>query len=341
MSYLQSINEEIKKYFEVLEPTFPVWLDRYIETKQMQRLKFISTSCGTIYSKLYSDRVFYSTLDHSVAVALIIWHFTHDKRQTLAGLFHDIATPVFKHCIDFMKGDYTKQESTESETHEMIAGSSEIMKYLKEDGISLSEVEDYKIYPIADNDKPKLSADRLEYSLSDGYFRYGLLNFEQVKRIYQDIEIEINEQNFPEVGFKTKKIAREFVKATSEMSIIYREDRTRYSMQLLAEISKRLCQDGLLKIEDLYSLKESEVIDIIKKSRYNEIFSIWQNATKVKTSKDRPTGVYSVKINSKVRYINPLVNGERIYDICKLAKRMIDKNLAYDMSNYVYLDSNF
>ena len=125
------------------------------------------------------------------------------------------------------------------------------------------------------------------------------------------------------------------------MSIIYREDRTRYSMQLLAEISKRLCQDGLLKIEDLYNLKESEVIDIIKKSRYNEIFSIWQNATKVKTSKDRPTGVYSVKINSKVRYINPLVNGERIYDICKLAKRMIDKNLAYDMSNYVYLDSNF
>ena len=60
-----------------------------------------SLSCDTIYSKMY-NQMWYSSLDHSIAVALIIWHFTKDKKQTLSGLFHDIATPVFKHSIDFM-----------------------------------------------------------------------------------------------------------------------------------------------------------------------------------------------------------------------------------------------
>lgn len=65
----------------------------------------ISVSCGTIYSKMYKQ-MWYSSLDHSIAVALIIWHFTKDRKQTLSGLFHDIATPVFKHSIDFMNKDY-------------------------------------------------------------------------------------------------------------------------------------------------------------------------------------------------------------------------------------------
>ena len=62
----------------------------------------------------------YSSLDHSIAVALIVWRFTHDKKQTFAGLFHDISTPAFKHCVDFMNGDYLKQESTEGLTTDFI-----------------------------------------------------------------------------------------------------------------------------------------------------------------------------------------------------------------------------
>lgn len=51
--------------------------------------------CGCDYTNLFPRHEWYSNLDHSVGVALIIWNFTHDKKQTLAGLFHDIATPVF------------------------------------------------------------------------------------------------------------------------------------------------------------------------------------------------------------------------------------------------------
>lgn len=46
-------------------------------------------------------------------------------------------------------------------------------------------------------------------------------------------------------------------------------------MQFLADIIKRLNEENKITIEDLYKLKESEVIQIIEKSRYNEIFNKW------------------------------------------------------------------
>ncbi len=341
MHYMNKIDKKIKDYFKILEPNFPKWLNKYINTKEMLHQKYISMTCGTIYSKLFESTFFYSTLDHSVAVALIVWHFTHDKKQTLAGLFHDIATPTFKHCIDFLNGDYQNQESTEDLTTSIIENSNEIMNLLEKDNIKIEEISNYHLYPIADNDTPKLSADRLEYSLSNALFTYELVNIEKIKEIYDDIEIQTNEENEIELGFKTKKITRDFVRITSKLSIIYREDRTRYSMQLLADIIKHLIEENIIQVKQLYMLKERDIINIIQNSKYNEIFNIWKNAKKVKVSNIKPKNVYSVKINTKVRFINPLYKGNRIYNCCNIAKRMIDKNLSYKMDNYIYLDFKF
>ena len=339
--YYDNISKEIKDYFKILEPDFPEWLNEYIDTKELLSQQYISVTCGTIYSDLFESDFFFSSLDHSVAVALIVWHFTHDKKQTLSGLFHDIATPVFKHCVDFLNGDYMAQESTEDLTTEMIKNSKEITTLLKRDKINIEEVDNYHLYPIADNDTPKLSADRLEYSLSNALFTYKLLDFESIKEIYDNIEIQSNEENEIELGFRTKKIARNFVKVTSRLSVIYREDRTRYSMQLLADILKRLSNENKISKKDLYELKESDVISIIENSKYNNIFNIWKNAKKVKISKEEPKDVYYVHHGAKVRYIDPLFNGKRISKCCKIANKFIENNLAYDMNNYVYLDFNF
>ncbi|MBQ9181253.1 MAG: hypothetical protein IJ134_01250 [Bacilli bacterium] len=340
-NYYDNLNKEIKDYFKILEPNFPEWLNEYIDTKELLSQQYISVTCGTIYSDLFESDFFFSSLDHSVAVALIVWHFTHDKKQTLSGLFHDIATPAFKHCVDFLNGDYMTQESTEDLTTEIIKNSKEIMNLLKRDNIKISEVDNYHMYPIADNDTPKLSADRLEYSLSNALFTYKLLDLNSIKEIYNDIEIQKNEENEIELGFKTKKIARNFVDVTSRLSIIYREDRTRYSMQLIADILKRLNDDNKISKSDLYNLKESDVINIIESSKYNQIFNAWKKSKKVKVSKEEPKNVYYVHHGAKVRYIDPLFNGVRISKCCKIANKMIENNLAYDMSNYVYLDIDF
>ena len=326
------------KFFKILSEDYPDWLDDYINTRELQTQKYSSVTCGKIYSDLFSGMEYYSSLDHSIAVALIIWHFTHDKKQTLAGLFHDISTPAFKHCVDFMNGDHLKQESTEELTTVFIKRSDDVLKLLKRDGIKVEEIDNYHIYPIADNDIPKLSADRLEYSLSNALFVYKLSTIEETKEFYDDLEIQQNEFGEIELGFKTKALARKFVKLTSKLSILYRNDETRFSMQFIADVLKRLQNDGLITVEQLYDLKESEVIEIIKKSSCAQAFEAWQKAKKVKVSKEKPADVYSVHEKVKVRYIDPLVNGERISKICKIAKNAIEKNFAYDMGTYVYLD---
>ena len=341
MKYIDSVDKSVLDYFNVLEPNFPEWLNDYIETKELLKQRYISVTCGTIYSDLFESEFFFSSLDHSVAVALIVWHFTHDKKQTLSGLFHDISTPVFKHCVDFLNGDYMTQESTEDLTSKIISSSKEIMDLLKRDNIKLEEVDNYHIYPVADNDTPKLSADRLEYSLSNALLTYKLSNKDEISKIYNDVVLGKDEDGTLELSFKSKDIALEFVKITSKLSIIYREDRTRYSMQLIADIIKKLNEDELITKEDLYNKKESEVIEIIENSKYKEIFNIWKNAKNVKVSKEKPENVYFVHHGAKIRYIDPLVNKRRISSISEEAKKEMDKNLSYDMNNYVYLDFNF
>ena len=326
MKYIERTSKLIKDYFNILSQNYPDWLDEYIETERMLKQQYISVTCGKIYD--YND---YSSLDHSIAVALIIWNFTHDKKQTLSGLFHDIATPAFKHCIDFLNGDYMNQESTEELTKTLIKDSKDIMKLLERDDIKLEEVCDYHIYPIADNDTPMLSADRLEYSLSNDLIVFKTNTLEDIREIYNDIEVQTNENGIIELGFKTKKIARQFVKNTSRLSVAYRDDATRFYMQAIADILKKVSEDGLINKIDLYELKESEVIDIIKGLT---------NATKVHTSTEEPKDIYYVKHGAKVRYIDPLFNGKRISKECKIAQKMIEKNLSYNMDKYVFLDKS-
>ena len=213
-------NKMIKEYFKILEPQYPYWLNDYINVEELQKQKYISITCGTIYSKLFESKIFYSSLEHSIAVALIIWHFTHDKKQTLAGLFHDIATPAFKHCIDFLNGDYMTQESTESLTTEIIKNSEKIMKLLKRDNIEIEEICDYHIYPIADNDTPKLSADRLEYSLSNALFTYELCNTEKIKTIYNDIYVGKNEEEIITNKIVVKELINKLDKKEKEVIML-------------------------------------------------------------------------------------------------------------------------
>ena len=341
VNYIMNLDKNVKRYFEMLEEDFPEFLNDYINTDVLLKQQYISVTCGTIFSNLFESSFFYSSLDHSIAVALIVWHFTHDKKQTLAGLFHDIATPAFKHCIDFLNGDYLTQESTEDLTTDIIKNSKELMALLKRDNIKIEEVNDYHIYPIADNDTPKLSADRLEYSLSNALFTYNQADISKIEEIYNDIKVGYDEDDIKELSFQTEQIAKEFVRITSILSRIYMEDRTRYSMQFLADIIKKLNAEGLIKKEDLYHMGDIDVIKLIESSKYRDVFDIWRNASFVKVSKEEPNDVYYVHLKTKIRYIDPLVDKIRISKLDKKSKELIDNNLNYNMEDYVYLDFNF
>ena len=347
--YFKQLNPEIKEYFKILSNEFPEWLEEYINTPEMQRISKISMSCGTDYSKCFNVRYWYSNLDHSIGVALIIWNFTHDKKQTLAGLFHDIATPVFKHCIDFMNGDSEKQESTEERTTDIIKNSKEIMTLLARDEIKLEEVNDYKIYPIADNDTPKLSADRFEYTFSSGLTFYRVWELDKIKEIYSNIIVTKNEDGIDELAFRDKAVCEKYISIISKLWPEWVSDKDRTVMQFLADMCKSLNKINKLDIDDLYSLSEAEVINRFKNCDDKYLNKAWEefsNCDTVFKSEKKIDDKYCVSIKSKTRYVNPLViigdTTKRIYDISEKAKEHIDGYLKLPKGGYyTYCDFDF
>ena len=307
-------------------------------------------SCGTLYTKVYNDKYFYSTLTHSVAVALIIWHFTQDKKQTIAGLFHDIATPTFKHCIDFMNGDSERQESTEERTEQIIKNSKEIMKLLEKDNIKVEEVSDYHIYPIADNDTPRLSADRFEYTLSGGLYQVKVFELKDIEKYYNSVVVVKNEEGIYELAFNNVKICEDFIHDISKLWPRWVEDEDRLCMQFIADIVKSMMVKNYITVDDLYKFSEHDVFQLIqncKDSYIKNAFKNFQNATKKTVYKsDIPNDkIYCTSVKGKKRYVNPLVssNGKisRIKDISMLTNNDINNYLNMKLHKYIGFDFDF
>lgn len=348
--YLENLNEEIREYLKILSPEFPKWLLEYINTPEILRLEGIGMSCGTLYTKIYNDKYFYSALTHSIAVALIIWNFTKDKKQTIAGLFHDIATPTFKHCIDFLNGDSEHQESTEEKTEQIIRNSKEIIKLLNRDNIKVEEVSDYHIYPIADNDTPKLSADRFEYTLSGGLYQVKVFEIEDIRKYYNNIIILKNEDGIDELAFKDIDVCENFVHDISKLWPRWIEDEDRVCMQFIADIIKSMSVKKYITADDLYKYTEHEVIQKIKECDDEYIrnaFINFENATRdfVYKSDKANDKIYCTSVKGKKRYINPIVkinnSAKRIKDISDSAKKDIDNFLNMKFNKYIGLQFDF
>ncbi len=313
----------------------------------MKRIGNISMDCGCDYTNLFPKHPWHSNLDHSVGVALIIWNFTHDKKQTLAGLFHDIATPVFKHCIDFMNGDTENQESTEERTSEIIMNSNTIMALLNRDGILLEDVNDYKLYPIADNDSPRLSADRFEYNFGCGFIIHPIWNLSDLKECYNDVQILKNEDGIDELGFRHLEVAEKYIAVISKLWPWWINDEDRTSMQFFADMCASMNNLGYLSIEDLYNLSESEVIERFRICDYylSDCFKKFENTSECFRSEEMVSDKYCVNIKGKRRFINPLVHeGDlygRVYDLSLKAKADIDEYMNIPIDGYTYLDFDF
>ena len=338
---------EAALYHKILSPDYPTWLDEYVGTPAMQRINQISLSCGTDYCGLYNNK-WYSNLDHSIGVALIIWHFTNNKAQTLSGLFHDIATPVFKHCIDFMNNDHEKQESTEARTYDIVNDSLELKALLKRDNLTVNEVYNYKKYPIADNASPKLSADRLEYNFSSGLFFKRVWDLASIKDCYDNLIIGKNEAGQPELAFNDLINGEKFITTVSELWPAWIESKDKATMQFLADITRSMIIKKYLSVDDLYKLSERELVDQILNFSDNYLkksFHDFQSAKTYYESDQIQPNKYCVSINTKKRYIIPLVKTDsgfkRINQISTKSQNEIENFLNTTWSKYCGFNFDF
>ncbi|MCR4965337.1 MAG: hypothetical protein K6A41_06735 [Bacteroidales bacterium] len=289
-------------------------------------------NCGCEYTSfpLFQNLESYSRFDHSVGCGLMVWHFTQDPRQTVAALLHDVASPAFAHVIDFLNGDHERQESTEDTTESVIAESPELMKLLTEMNLTLEDVADYHLYPIADNDTPRLSADRLEYTLGN-IVNYRIGTRDDVKRYYDNLIVGRNEEGTEELMFSDLQTALDFGMTTLRTSRIYVCDEDRYSMQTLAELLKKHIERGILNVNDLYTT-EKKVIALLEKDE--EAKNDWLRfRSSHKMIKDGVPAEGKI-IAAKKRHINPMVSGlGRLTDLSEeFAEKMQEfMSASFDM----------
>lgn len=359
----------ISQYFEILcqREDYPSFLDRYIALPVMQRLAGVGLLCGTDWTPLYKNRFYYSRLDHSKGVALIVWHFTHDKAQTIAGLLHDISTPVFSHVSDFRKGDALTQTATEEPTARIIRGDAELGHLLAEDGLTAAQVEDYHIYPIADNEIPQLSADRLEYMFPSGMALDGSWTMEEIRRCYNDLTILKNEEGRDELGFRSLEVAELYCEHFCMIGHILQLNENKLTLQLLGQIMNMAEKAGLLSESDFMTLSEREVMERLddqakhdshtKLDSHAELvryYKTFRTMTKIEhTNEALPENEYfCVNLKVKQRYINPLIIAPspaevstssttvstvkvvRLSEVSEKARRIIEDFKAYSDTPY-------
>lgn len=302
------------QYLNLLMPNkLPEFIKRYLTVPSLVRLKNIGYFCGMDYASkdIYDFKENISRYDHSLSVALLTWNFTQDKVATLAGLFHDIATPCFAHVIDYMNKDYANQESTEEYTEEIILNDKLLQKYLKEDNILSEEIINFKKHPIVDNNRPKLCADRLDGIILTGIAWTKSINKNDIISIVKNLEIYENEEHEQELGFKNKKIALKALDTSAEIDKYCHTNEDNYMMELLAEITKVAIENNIVNYNELYYIDEPTLLNRIRNSKITKLTNLLSTFENIKAC-DIP--VITLE-NVKIRSLNPLVNGIRLKNL--------------------------
>lgn len=297
------------------EDDYPEFLDRYLDLPILQRLKGIGLLCGTDWTTLYRNRFYYSRFDHSKGCALIVWHFTHDKAQTIAGLLHDVSTPVFSHVSDFRKGDALTQTATEAPNAVMIREDEALAALLEEDGLTPEMVADYHVYPVADNEIPRLSADRLEYMYPSGLALDGCWTLEEIQRTYDDVAVLENEDGKPELGFRTVETAELYCQKFCQIGHILQLNENKLTLQLLGKIMNMAVQEDILSEDDFMTLTEEQIIARLNRAigsgcisdELRRLYITFRNMTHIEHTEEPLDGHFCVNLEVKQRYIDPLV----------------------------------
>lgn len=299
-----------RKYLKLMSDT-PAFFEKYYNLEILKRLKDVSLQCGMDYASPYAYQfAFYiSRFDHSLGTAKLTYKLTDSKEASLAALFHDASTPVFSHVIDFMNGDFINQESTEEKLSEVLSSSKELYKCLQEDGISLDDIINFKKFSEVDLDRPKMCADRLDNVICNGMNWCRNLTLEEALKIVTSTKLYLNEDNEKEIGFTREDTARKVCEITNLINELTHTKEDYYMMNLLASIVRHILDKKYCSYNDLFVMTETGMFRLIEDKLLTDkvLASLWYEFKNVRTFPEVP------KLETKIKVVNPLVLGKRLY----------------------------
>lgn len=305
------MKESLLQYYTDLlgKDNMPDFLPKYLNTPSLLRLKKVGYFCGMDYASrdIYDFGEYISRYDHSITVALITYRLSYDKTATLAGLFHDIATPCFSHVIDYMNKDYELQESTETYTERILNADQYLLDCLKQDQIDVAAINDFKKYTLVDNARPKVCADRLDGIILNGIGWTKNISQLDIKNIVEDMQMVTNEFGELEIGFDDEHIVKKILEVNKSIDVLCHSTEDNYMMELLADIVRLGIEKSYIKYDDLYRLTEGELFDKLitpQDATLNNLLCTFKTIKR--------TNIPTLTIPKvKTRSLNPLVKMKR------------------------------
>lgn len=270
-AYFKTLKREDQKYLRILCKDWPAWLDSYIATPEMKRLRFITS--GRNYTALYKTKS-PDTLRHAVASALIVWNFTKDKPSAIAALLENVATPVFNLSLPRIKLDQSLENAEK------------ITKLLAKSELNPKKLAN--ILPLA----PKI-----EY-----YFTAANLSREQIERFYNNLELKTS--GTPELAFKDLKVAEDFTKIVAKAQEKLIDEKAQFVENFIKSSVETLIEEGELTEKALYHLTEQDIISLIGKSKNKELrasFTKFKSQKRFKKSGKKPRKIALERFDPLVR----------------------------------------
>lgn len=347
MDYLVNRTEEVKALHSIYSSNklVPEFLKELIEIPEIIRLAEIDQNSGVNLSGFSTFNYKYSTLDHSLGVALILNNFITNTKQVIAALLHDMATPSFFNSAYLIDEKNFDPKEIKLTVYDAIVGSDKLFDYFMKKDIQIDEMCDYTIYPLGYNYIPKLSATKLEYFLHTMYLS-DKCSIEEIEEIYNSIIVVPNEENMPEFCFNNPMIAKKFCINAIECGMMYRSYETKATMKFISDTLAAMVRREVISRKDLYTYSDKVIMEIGLNCSDKRISDRWRylpqlNKVNIKFNKveDRKCD----KLVSELKYVDPLVRldtGE-IYRISKInqeCREKINTFLNSDTDMYFYVD---
>lgn len=212
-----------------------------LNTEALKRLAGVHQS-GAIY--LVNPDICHSRLEHAIGVMILIRKLGGSELEQIAGLLHDISHTAFSHV-----GDYVF-DNTDEDYHEKVFAeilfNSEIPDVLMKYGYSANQII-YGEFNILEQPLPSLCADRLDYTLRDGFYA-GLFTRQRIITflnavILKDGKIAINLQS------EVLWINEMFKRLNDE---VFNLPLYLYANGKMAELIKGFLLKGILTEKDLF-----------------------------------------------------------------------------------------
>ena len=340
MAYIDTRNDELRKLHSIYSHDISDFICKTVDNKLFNRIRDISKNKGVEISGFNVFPFKYSRLDHSFGVAIILERFKQSKGHVLEALIHELSKPSFSYSYEYLLSYFKIKDYVQPQ----------LDKNIVNDSISADEIKAYSEYNgdyfLGFADFPYLSADNLEFILSNGYLT-GLLDIKEIEDIYNNVSILLNEEGNEEFGFTDIRIAESFFKLSIEIGKRNRSYEAKITKRLIADVLMLMMRREEISIDDLFIHSDIELIELGMSSSDVRIREGWEeiaNLNKVFT-KFSPTNdpkKYCVKVEEPSIYIDPLVKTKagtfRLSSINNNIEHDIVTYLETDTDMYMYID---